>query len=102
MASLERLAWLNPRPYFDIIGISTDDYAVKAKTLLKTTNATISHYIDAGLTMEKMLGASRLPLTVLIGADGHVLAKVHGARQWDQADELRFIDETFGQKIPPR
>jgi thiol-disulfide isomerase/thioredoxin len=98
MASLERLAWLNQRPYFAIIGISTDDYADKAKSLLKTTNATISHYIDAGLKMENMLGASKLPLTVLVAADGRVLAKVYGAKQWDQPDELRFIDNTFDER----
>jgi thiol-disulfide isomerase/thioredoxin len=97
MASLERLAWLNQRPYFAIIGISTDDYADKAKGLLKTTNATISHYIDAGLKMENMLGASKLPLTVLVAADGRVLAKVYGAKEWDQAEELRFIGDTFGE-----
>ena len=101
MASLERLAWLNQRPYFAIIGVSTDDYAAKAKTLLKTTNATISHYIDAGLKMENMLGASKLPLTVLVDADGRVLAKVYGAKQWDQPDELRFIDNTFGEQGSP-
>jgi thiol-disulfide isomerase/thioredoxin len=98
MASFERLAWLNQRPYFAIIGISTDDYADKAKGLLKTTNATISHYIDSGLKMENMLGASKLPLTVLVAADGRVLARVYGAKEWDQADELRFIDDTFGER----
>jgi thiol-disulfide isomerase/thioredoxin len=102
MASLERLAWLKRTPYFAIIGISTDDYPDKANGLLRGANATISHYIDVGLTMEHMLGASKLPLTVLVAADGQVLAKVYGARQWDQADELRFIDETFRRKIPRR
>lgn len=97
MASLERLAWLDKRPYFAIIGISTDDYPDKARDLLKTTKATISHYIDAGLKMESMLGATTLPLTVLVGADGRVLARVHGAKRWDGADELRFIDQTFGE-----
>ncbi len=95
MASLERLAWRDGKQYFAIIGISTDDYADKAEALLQTTHATISHYIDTRLQMENMLGASRLPLTVLVDADGRVLAKVYGARQWDAADELRFIDETF-------
>ena len=35
--------------------------------------------------MENMLGASRLPLTVLVAADGRVLEKIYGARQWDSA-----------------
>jgi thiol-disulfide isomerase/thioredoxin len=62
MAFLERLAWQEPG--LAVIGISTDDYADKAGTLLKNTNATISHFIDHDLHMENMLGASQLPLTV--------------------------------------
>src|SRR5450755_2130504 len=65
MASLERLAWRDQEHYFAIIGISTDDDADRATVLLKNTNATISQFIDSGLQMEHMLGASRLPLTVL-------------------------------------
>lgn len=93
MASLERLAWRER--YFAIIGISTDDYADKAKGLLTNTNATISHFIDHDLQMENMLGASHLPLTVLVDANGRVLQKIYGARQWDDADAMRLIDETF-------
>jgi thiol-disulfide isomerase/thioredoxin len=93
MASLERLAWRGER--FAIIGICTDDYADRAATLLKNTNATISHFIDRDRQMENMLGASQLPLTVLVGADGRILKKVYGARQWDGAQELRLIHETF-------
>ena len=100
MASLERLAW--QEQYFAIIGISTDDYADKARILLKGTNATISHFIDHDLQMENMLGASHLPLTVLVDADGRVLQKIYGARQWDGADALRLIDETFHKRLGPR
>ena len=100
MASLERLAW--QEQYFVIIGISTDDYANKARSLLKGTNATISHFIDHDLQMENMLGASQLPLTVLVDADGRVLRKIYGARQWDGADARRLIDETFHKRLGPR
>ena len=72
MASLERLAWQEHPAKFAVIGISTDDYPEKAQRLLKSTNATISHYIDRQLQMENMLGATHLPLTVLIDADGRV------------------------------
>jgi thiol-disulfide isomerase/thioredoxin len=100
MASLERLAW--QENYFAIIGISTDDDADKASRLLKGTNATISHFIDHDLQMENMLGASQLPLTVLVDADGRILQKIYGARQWDGADALRLIDETFHKGLRPR
>jgi thiol-disulfide isomerase/thioredoxin len=96
MASLERLAWRGEQ--FAIIGISTDDYADQAGTLLKNTNATISHFIDQDRRMENMLGASQLPLTVFVDADGLILKKIYGARQWDRADELRLIHETFRTK----
>jgi thiol-disulfide isomerase/thioredoxin len=98
MASLERLAWRDRSRYFAIIGISTDDDAERAGRFLNLSNATISHFLDRSLEMEHMLGASRLPLTVLIDADGRVLAKIYGARQWDGSDALRLIDEAFRSK----
>jgi thiol-disulfide isomerase/thioredoxin len=102
MASLERLAWRDKMQYFAIIGISTDDYADQAKGTLKNTNATISHFLDARQQMENMLGASRIPLTVLVAADGRILQKIYGARQWDGADSLRLIDDAFrnGSRSP--
>lgn len=95
MASLERLAWLNLPVRFKIIGISTDDDANQARALLSRTNATLSHYIDEELILENMLGASRLPLTLLVDADGRVLRKIYGARQWDDAASLRLIADAF-------
>jgi thiol-disulfide isomerase/thioredoxin len=98
MASLERLAWRDGEQYFAIIGISTDDYADQAQRLLKNANSTISQFIDTDLQMENMLGASRLPLTVLVDANGRILEKVYGARQWDGADALRLIDDTLHRR----
>jgi thiol-disulfide isomerase/thioredoxin len=96
MQSLERLAWSGHRQEFAIIGISTDDYPEKALSLLDVTHATISQFIDTGQQVEDMLGASRLPLTVLVGPEGRVLQKVYGARAWDGPDALRLIAQTFG------
>jgi thiol-disulfide isomerase/thioredoxin len=93
MASLERLAWQEQD--FAIIGVSTDDYADKAASLLKRTNSTISHFIDHDLQMENILGASQLPLTVLVDADGRVLQRIYGSRQWDGADAQQLIEQTF-------
>jgi len=102
MAFLERLAWQEPSRPFAIIGISTDDYPDKALAFIRGTNATISHFLDHDLELEHMLGATHLPLTVLVGADGRVLDKIYGSRQWDAADMLRSIDRTFQQKVRPR
>ena len=95
MASLDRLAWLDLARGFNIIGISTDDYPERAKAWLTNSNATISQFIDSRLQMENMLGASRLPLTVLVGADGKVLDKIYGAREWDGPAAIQLIRRTF-------
>jgi len=95
MASLERLAWLDPAGHFTVIGISTDDYPEQAMTLLRKSNATISQFIDSKLQMENMLGANRLPLTVLVDADGRVLEKIYGAQAWDSPESLRLIGKMF-------
>jgi peroxiredoxin len=95
VASLERLAWLDQSRKFAIIGISTDDDLGQAKAWLQQSRATISHFIDVDREIETMLGASRIPLTVWVGADGRLLAKIYGARDWDSAESQRFIAEKF-------
>ena len=101
MASLERLAWREPRQSFAIIGISTDDFADRARALLNGNHATLSHFIDHDLQMENMLGADRLPLTVLIDADGRILQKIYGAREWDGAASVGLIEAAFRRVSPP-
>jgi thiol-disulfide isomerase/thioredoxin len=96
MASLERLAWRDESRDFDVIGVSTDDYSERATAALVASNATINHFIDVRLHIENMLGANRLPLTVLVDADGRVLEKVYGSREWDSPDALKLIDNAFG------
>jgi thiol-disulfide isomerase/thioredoxin len=95
MGSLERLAWRDEAKYFSVIGISTDDYPEAAKGFLKKTNATFNHYIDSRLVLENMLGANRLPLTLLVDAQGRVLKKVYGANEWDSPAALELIRSSF-------
>ena len=94
-ASLERLAWSDAARGVTIIGVSTDDYPQAAQSWLKASNATFNHFIDRRLELENMLGADKLPLTVLVGADGRVVDKVFGARQWDSPESLRLIERAF-------
>jgi thiol-disulfide isomerase/thioredoxin len=97
-ASLERLAWRDPPVYFSVIGVSTDDYPEQARAWLRSTNATLNQFLDQRLEMETMLGANRLPLTVFVGADGRVLGRVYGARDWDSPESLALIDRMFGRR----
>jgi thiol-disulfide isomerase/thioredoxin len=96
-ASLERLAWQPAAVQFTVIGISTDDYRERALRWLAASNATISHYLDHDLQLEKLLGASQLPLTVFVDSDGRVLARIYGAKQWDGPAARGLIDKTFSK-----
>ena len=96
-ASLERLAWSKAGSRYTVIGISNDDDRNAALQWLRQSNATISHYIDTGprWTLEHMLGASSIPVTVLVDAGGRVVARVQGARDWDSAESIQLIERAF-------
>jgi thiol-disulfide isomerase/thioredoxin len=94
-ASLERLAWSKAGGRYAIIGVSIDDVRAEAMRWLGHSNATISHYIDARLTLEHLLGASTIPTTVLVDAQGRVVARFRGARDWDSAESVRLIEQSF-------
>jgi len=90
-----------------VIGVSTDDDRNAALKWLSHSNATISHYIDLGprWTLEHMLGASTIPVTVLVDAKGRVVARYRGARDWDTAESIKLIERAFaggGRSAPAR
>lgn len=98
MDSLERLAWSDTGQQFLVIGISTDDYPEAAKGFLRKSQATLNHFIDERLLLENMLGANRLPLTLLVDAKGRVLHKVVGARDWNSPESVKLISQVFRLK----
>ena len=99
MASLDNLSKRYKGKPFRVIGISTDDYPEKAYVFLERAGISFDNYIDARLELENMLGANRLPLTLLIDAQGKVLAKHYGARDWDSAETRQMIAKAFGLKL---
>lgn len=99
MSSLERLAWTRLPVRFRIIGVSIDDDPRAARAFLRSENATISQFLDSRRRIERMLGASTIPLTVLVAADGRILAKLYGARDWSAPGSLRLITRTFGAAV---
>jgi len=102
-ASLERLAWSEAGSRYTVIGISNDDDRNAALKWLRHSNATISHYIDTGprWTLENMLGASTIPITVLVDAKGRVVARFRGARDWDSAESIQLIERAFAGRGHP-
>src|SRR5512133_1271746 len=78
MGSLQRLSRRYGGKQFNVIGISTDDYADRAVLFVKLSGASFGNYIDSQLVLEHMLAAERLPLTLLVDANGRVLARYFG------------------------
>lgn len=101
-ASLERLAWSEAGSRYTVIGISTDDHRSAALQWLRQSNATISHYIDTGphWPLEHMLGASAIPVTVLVDAEGRVVARFKGARDWSSAEAIQWVERAFAARRP--
>jgi thiol-disulfide isomerase/thioredoxin len=91
MGSLERLSRRFWGAELNVIGISTDDYPERATAFLRQSGVTFNNYIDSRLLLENMLGADRLPLTLLVDAQGRVQAKFYGAQEWDAPQALALI-----------
>lgn len=99
MGSLERLSRRFWGTELNVIGISTDDYRDRAEAFLRRSGVTFNNYIDSHLLLENMLGADRLPLTLLVDAQGRVLAKYYGAKEWDSPQALALIAKHFRIKL---
>ena len=99
MGSLDRIAKRHNGKEFHIIGISTDDYPEKATDYLVRAAVSFDNYIDKNLLWETMLGAERIPLTVLVDAKGRVVKRVYGAKAWDSPEAIDFIGKSFGVKM---
>jgi thiol-disulfide isomerase/thioredoxin len=99
MGSLERLAYRYNGKEFNVIGISIDDYRNKAVAFINDTEISFENFLDHRLRLENMLGANTIPLTVLVDADGRVLEKVRGPREWDSPEIIDAIGQVFHIKL---
>lgn len=99
MDSLQRLHQRFGGRQLQLIGISTDDYRDKALGFVRKTGISFPNFIDNGLFLERLLGADRLPLTVLVDAEGRVLSRTYGARAWDSAEQVAFIARTLKVRL---
>ena len=98
MGSLQRLFQRFGGKAFNIVGISTDDDQVAAANFLKVSKVSFPNYIDRNLVLENMLGANRLPLTILVDDEGRVIKKIAGSRAWDSPEAINLITQAFRLK----
>jgi len=100
MSSLEQLAQRYNGKELNVIGISIDDDGDAAAAFIKQSKITFKNFIDSKLFLENMLGANTIPLTVLVDAQGRVLVKVRGARNWNSPEIIDSIAQVFHTKLP--
>ncbi len=100
MGSLNRLSQRYGGKQLKVIGISTDDDVNAAFNFLERSGTSFENFIDKKLLMENMLGADRLPLTLLIDAQGKIVRKHYGAREWDDRESRDLISKNLGVVLP--
>jgi thiol-disulfide isomerase/thioredoxin len=98
MGSIERLSRRYGGKAFNVVGISTDDDYAAAARFVKVSGVSFPNYIDRNLVLENMLGANRLPLTVLVDGEGRVIKKISGSRAWDSPEAINLITQAFRLK----
>lgn len=99
MSSLQRLSQIDTKKQFVVIGISTDDDAIAATAYVVRSKLSFENFVDHELLLENMLGASTIPLTILVDASGRVLAKVRGSQDWTSAESIALVEKTLQIKI---
>lgn len=99
MGSLQRLSRRYGGQYFRVIGISTDDYIDKAQAYLQLADVSFNNFIDSKLLLENMLGADRIPLTLVVDAEGRVQAKFYGVKEWDGPEAIKAIESALHIKL---
>lgn len=96
MASLERLARLAPAR-LTVIGVTTDDDLNLAREFVARAGISFPSFHDADRNLRgRVFGAAAIPLTLLIDADGRVVQRVVGARNWDSAQSIALIESALG------
>ncbi len=93
MPSLDRLEKLMGGPRFQVISINVDRKEELARAwFAKQKIQHLGFYRDATLQSFAALGASDLPLTVLIDGQGRELGRLAGGAQWDGREARKLIE----------
>lgn len=96
MASLERLSRLAPGK-LAVIGVTTDEDINLAREFVARTGIRFPCFHDADRHLElRVFGAAAIPLTLVVDAQGRVVQRVVGARQWDSAQSIALIESALG------
>ena len=102
MPALDALELQKGGESFEVVAVNIDtgDDAKPRKFLEETSVNTLGYYRDASMgvfnDLKKRGLALGLPVTLLIGPDGCLLAHMNGPADWGGDDAKRFVDAALG------
>jgi len=95
MPGLEALSKALDPKRFAVVGLSTDADTLLAREFLEQNNITFANFHDGDRRIVRQFGLDTYPETFVIGPDGTLVARVTGIREWDSADMVRLLENTW-------
>lgn len=93
MPSLQRLSERFPADRFVVVGLTVDEDTNLAREFLLKYGIRFPVLSDpAGAIAEGLLGVSAYPDTFIVAADGTLVERVAGAREWDAAEMVSLLE----------
>ena len=83
---------------FSVIGMSTDEDSRLAEEFLQQNGITFSNFFDKNGHIAKELGLEVYPETFIIGADGVLVQRIAGYRDWGSEDTFLLLEQAAGRQ----
>lgn len=100
MGSLEALSRAFPPDRLRVIGVSTDRTLQPALDFMARSGVSFPNFHDAdGDLGRRVFGADGLPLTLVVDAQGKIVERVIGARDWKSAQSIALIESALGRSL---
>jgi thiol-disulfide isomerase/thioredoxin len=95
MAGLERLS-RRAAARFTVVGVCVDEDLNLAREWLRREGVSFANFADPGLRISRQaLRIDALPETFLVAADGRLIERARGAREWDSAETAAALERAF-------
>jgi peroxiredoxin len=95
MPSLEALSKKLDARRFAVVGLSTDEDSMLAREFLQQNGITFTNFFDRNGRIAKQFDLEVYPETFLIGADGTLIQRVPGMRDWSSPEMVAFLEMTY-------
>ncbi len=93
MPSLQRLSERFPQARLAVVGMTVDEDRNLAREFLLKYGIRFAILSDpAGAIAEGLLGVSAYPDTFIVAADGTLVERVSGGREWDGAEMVSLLE----------